>query len=32
MAKGQMYDINGNLVTNDDLQNKGAWCQHGLRK
>lgn len=32
MAKGQMYDINGNVITNNDLQNKGAWCAHGERK
>lgn len=32
MAKGQMYDINGNRTTNNDLQNKGAWCEHGLSK
>ncbi|WP_218970273.1 hypothetical protein [Neobacillus novalis] len=27
-----MYDIHGNEVTNYDLQNKGAWCGHGVRK
>ncbi len=32
MFKGKMYDINGNEVTNNDLQNKGAWCTHGEKK
>ncbi|HDR7706644.1 TPA: hypothetical protein QCX91_004301 [Bacillus thuringiensis] len=32
MAKGQIYDITGNVITNNDLQNKGAWCAHGERK
>lgn len=32
MTKPIMYDINGNVVTNGDLQNKGAWCAHGERK
>jgi len=27
-----MYDIQGIEVTNHDLQNKGAWCEHGVRK
>jgi hypothetical protein len=27
-----MYDINGDVITHGDLQNKGAWCTHGERK
>lgn len=24
-----MYDITGNVITNNDLQNKAASCAHG---
>jgi len=27
-----LYDINGQEVTPADLQNKGAWCDHGASK
>jgi hypothetical protein len=27
-----MYDINGNVISHGDLQNKGAWCTHGEEK
>ncbi|UBD64419.1 hypothetical protein K6V25_16070 [Bacteroides salyersiae] len=26
------YDINGNIVSNHDLQDKGFWCQTGISK
>ena len=32
MTTGKMYDILGNEVTNQDLQNKGTWCKHGVNK
>jgi hypothetical protein len=28
----RMFDSDGNQVFNDDLQNKGAWCEEGAKK
>ena len=32
MTRPIMYDIDENVVTHGDLQNKGEWCSHGERK
>lgn len=32
MTRPVMYDVDGNVATHGDLQNKGAWCSHGERK
>ena len=28
----KLYDKNNNIITYHDLQDKGAWCQHGCTK